>query len=298
MSPQSTALPPPQVEIIDRWYGPYLGIAEFATFGGNLGTQMKVRYGLNNLQINTGTVGAVGGAGVVFTIENSDNRIAFRALTTAAANAGGWYPPITSPSMGPASGFNPGAQLGAGSVVQVYNTHFRLSTGVTATAGWTDDFTGFYFCPDRFGVQGVNDTRGGASAQPGFGIFFNDAAGAIQATYVAWDNNADLERLGIGASIIPDLTDWSTIRTVLISSANGREATMSLQVNGFTILTGGRTFGTASLARPDAQDAFAIRWAWMRSQSATASGEFMDWTWDGWTGRFTPGGEEIQPLTA
>lgn len=295
--PQSTALPPQQVEIIDRWSFP--ATSKTQTDGSSITFDFqKVRYSLvTDGNISSPAIGGIGGAGTTQVRKGPGTRMAVGvdANGALASLGAGFFQSIPHAPFGPAADFNPGAILEPSSVVQVYNFHFCVDAA-GAAAPWPDDITGLAFIPFRFGVTFVNNFRVGTAPQPGFGIFMNDdGGGATVPEYVAWSAaGATLERVNLAAQV-PDVEAWSTARFILVGATSGREASMRLIVNGTEVLAGGRQFGSASLLRPDATDPLATYYCAGFGINGAAGPELI-FCMDGWNGRFTPEGEEIQSL--
>lgn len=290
MSPLSTALPPPVVEVTDSWFFPATPAGSAKGFALNLG-DTHMRGGLIQPQDPFGVYGSSAGTGSTMQLNNTPGRQASaRVTTTVAILGGGMSPPMIHMSYGPAADWNPGARQGPASVVSVYNVSWANSD---ALDNWPIDSTGFCFIPN-VGVM-TDSLRTASAPTTGFGIFFNtDGAGGAQVDYLCWNLAVVVERVTLGAGIVTDITDWNTARFQLISAANGREATMSLEINDTPFVTG-RQFGTTGtqIPPPVTQSATALHYVFANVANS-GGGAFYNFFASGYDGRFNPAGEELQ----
>lgn len=235
------------------------------------------------------------GAGGLYRMEVRNGRPCIRASSTVGATqlGTGWVFPWWMPGMGAAAGYNPGCQLNDGSVVGVFDCHSSLAS---AASVYTDDQVGFYFAPHVFGGTCILQAPTNAATLGGFGVFVEDDGGGNASwAYLSWDGVGPnvLERVAIPASVIPDVTDWSTFRFIIRSAGGGREPSLTVRCNGFDVVVD-REFGSAQLATL-ASLASSLGWvpySILTDAAGTGSAHFhaMNFKW----GRFQPDGQEIQ----
>lgn len=296
--PISTALPSPLISTEDDHIFPVQDIAAVPGTPSVVQNNLKGRQETAPVQQFMACYGCIGGAGSTFEVQAASggapgNVYCTRVISTAAGGGGGYFPTLFRPSWGPASAWASGAVTNPGYVVGVFNVMFATTNGAD---NFPDDTTGFCTIPTG-GVpvpsNFIDSLRPGSTPLNGFGCFFNsDGAGAAVLEYVAWSGAATTERIRVAASVVPDLTDWNSLRFVVVSASAGREATLSLVVNGVAIFAG-REFGSAELPRPDAVDADALQYAFgVSTQSGGGEGYFYQ-QW-GYNGRFLPDGTELQ----
>lgn len=299
--PLSTALPPQQIEVLDSYFFP----AHPITAAPGQNSLAQLNWQMRNETTPVGEDGAlyggVGGiGGTVMVAGNSfgspGSVFSCRCITTVNSIGGGFQPPFARPSYGPASAWGAGAVTAPANVVSTYSVQWALTD---ASDNWPQDTTGFTFVPfgNPMTSNFVDSLRVGSSPLNGFGLFFNpDGAGAAQVDYMAWSGAAVLERVTVPAGTVSDATDWNSLTFAIISAGSGREATMSLTVNGVSIVSG-RVFGSADLAFPGAVDDRALQYAFGISATA-GGGEGYYYLKYGYDGRFTPAGLEVQPFGA
>ncbi|MGE0161063.1 MAG: hypothetical protein AB7T31_16830 [Gemmatimonadales bacterium] len=304
--PISVALPAPSIEWLEYFYFPQLTFASSPPFTARnilAGTTIRPAESRNAVQqIGAGSINSFEGYGARTTggttnrMENRFGRPCVMILNTvndaAIKNGAGMLPMPWSGVYDPPGGsLNPGALQDDASLCAVFDWHASVQlVGATVVAG--ADRVGFFFLPDT-PTRDVNQTPGGGGVPVrGFGVFLNNVAGVPTWEYVSWaDGGAILERVTIGASIVPSIVNWSTFRFVIQSAgAGGREPQLAVQVNGFDVVTG-RVFGSGVLADP--------------TSSGTAGGLWSAFCWGGGSdqlfyalsgklGRFTPAGAELQ----
>jgi hypothetical protein len=123
-------------------------------------------------------------------------------------------------------------------------------------------------------------------------VFLNNVAGAPAYEYVSFTSAAILERVTIGASIVPDVEDWNTVRYIIVGARPNGDAFLTVQVNGFDIVVG-RVFGGASLQTPAAMLATASGLIFCAASNGPGADEVY-YQLAGKFGRFTPDGAELQ----
>lgn len=301
MCPLSTALPPPVVEAVDSWAYPMRSTGEGVGTGlqysshanqRNQTIQGTVSWGSYGSSGGTGSSSILAGGGGAF--QTGGGQEMCRVTTTVAAIGQGLKPPMQKESYGPASEWNPGASQPPGSVVSVYGVTWRNSDGV---ANWPDDTTGFCFCPNTSVMTDV--LRPAAAPQSGFGLFFNDdGAGNAVVEYLSWLAAATVERVTLPAGIVTDLTELNSMRFILVSAASGREASVTIEVNGVTFLT--RDFGSGGapdIPLPAQGSATALHYVFA-NVALLGGGAFYDFIAYGYNGRFKPNGQELQAFGA
>ena len=302
MSPLSTALPPPAVEIVDSWYypptstgeGKGIGLAISRTNQRNATVQPSIAFGTYGASGSTGaTSQLVGGRTFVAAGPMPPGRVeSCRLVTTTGAIGGGMKPPMEHGSYGPASEFATGVLQAPSSVVNVYGVSWCCSDAVD---NWPDDTTGFAFSPNT-GVI-TDNLRPGSLPFSGFGLFFNsDGAGGSEVEYVSWLGAATVERVPIPAGFVPDMALWNSARFTIVSAAAGREAQVSIEVNSRPFLF--REFsnaGSPDIPLPSAISATALHYVFS-ANARLGGGEFFSYTAYGYGGRFNPAGQELQPF--
>ncbi len=302
MTPISTALPPPAVEVTETWYYPYTGTSGVGVGVTVMGDKAVQRSATNPNSIQFGPYGSSGGSFSTNTIRGTnpasvDNPPAryetCRLQTNAASLGGAMRPPFQHGCYGPAASFAPGAKQEPASVVNVYNFAFACSDTVD---NWPDDTTGIVFVTD--GNVITDALRPGSLPTNGFGLFWNsNGAGGSRVEYLSWLGAATVERVAL-APVVPDMSLWNSARFIIVTALSGQAAEVTIEVNGVTFLT--RNFsnaGSPDIPEPSATRADAMHY--VCGTTATAGG-FASWfvrAW-GYDGRFTPGGEEIQPFGA
>lgn len=302
MTPISTALPSPLVSVEDDHVFPVQDIAAVPGTASVFQLNLKIRNETSPVEQAAALYGGIGGAGSTFEVQANSggapgNVFCTRVISTASVGGGGFIPALFRPSWGPASAWTPGAVTAPGNVVGAYSVMWALTDPVD---NFPDDSTGFCFIPTG-GIpvpsNFADSLRIGSTPLNGFGIFFNsDGAGAAVVEYVAWSGAGTLERIRVAASVVPDLTDWNSTRFAIVSAASGREATLTVNVNGVDILVA-REFGSVELDRPDGVDADALQYAFGVSTRSGGGEGYYYQNW-GYNGRFTPDGTEMQTFGA
>lgn len=310
--PLSTVLPPQAIEYTQRFFGPNVSfnpgsapgtvITEWERCGTRVTTALEA-LASNQLQ-NGGWAGGYFAAGSAAETRILTERLSrFCYLMSIGAGGttrgSGARPPAWLPSFGPASSMAPGAQLLPDAVVMVWDWNVSINLAA-ATPGWADDTCPFMFLP----VGGAHTVATAPIGDPGgnhiggFGVFLNnDGAGGARYEYVSWSTGAPgsvLERVAVASSVVPDVADWNTVRFIIVGAASGREANVTVEVNGTTIVSE-REFGSAVLQRPTAAVAGATGMAGAVAVRGTADDQLF-WSWECKQGRFTPSGAELQAV--
>lgn len=297
VTPISTALPPPTVEVVDSWYYPNRNVGDGVGAAIGFGGGAVQRNATVQATIAFGTYGASGGSGstteLVGTaqVNQPDGRQeSMRVVTTVTANGQGVKPPFQKESYGPAADWAPGAQQPPSNVVSVVGVTFQNSDEV---ANWPDDTTGFSFSPNT-GVI-TDNLRPGSLPFSGFGMFFNDdGGGGVELEYVSWLGAATVERVPLTAGLVTDYSQWNSIRFITVSAAGGREAFVTIEVNSTRFLI--RNFGSGGspdIPFPSAISATALHYVF-GAVARLGGGAFYSFYAYGYDGRFTPSGEELQ----
>lgn len=303
MSPLSTALPAPSVSILQRAYGPVP--PGYVNHGKNqnssipwFNTVVLPSQGRGGVIVDQGQeVYSHGGTGSIYRWANLAGRRCIRAQTDT--NDEGACAPFGSlgwdPNYGPGA-VNAGARINSPAAVMSWSWHFAMTA---AAALPDDDRTGFLWVPaaPQAAITNVGTLTPFAGTGGGFGIFANDdGAGGITWEFVSWDQATILLRVPIPASVIPDVTAWSTARFVAVTGG-ATPATLALDVNGTEIVAA--EFDDVSLMRPASYtraDWNGLALGYMPGfefgPMLTLNDVFM--SWEGWVGRFTPEGVEVE----
>lgn len=302
MTPVSTALPGPQIEVLDS----YLFAVHEITAAPGTSSVYQIHWKARNQMTPTGfegwLYGGVGGVGSTTEVAGATagapgNVFCTLVITTVNSVGGGFSPTYTRPAYGPSGAWGSGSLQAPASVVSSYSVMFATTD---ALDNWPIDTTGFCFVPFPGGAPAANfvdSLRTGSAPLNGMGVFFNpDGAGGLQVDYMAWNIGAAVERITIPSSVIPDVTNWNTLRFVIVSAGSGRDATMSLAVNESSIVTD-RLFGSAALPFMDAVNADALLYAFGISGGPGGGAGYFYRNY-GYDGRFTPSGSELQPFGA
>lgn len=265
--PLSTVIPAQSLEWTTRLYSP----ARFFSPAGTVGSASNVIDHIefrppHSLRVEPSTqnpggsvlqYGAASIAGSVirrFAVRHG-RRCLELGVTAANVNAGAvgeaWRPPDWRPSFGPAANMSPGAMLDPAEVVAVFD--WNVSLGLAGVAPvWPNDRSGVYFLPVTGALSANTSQRGGSSPLGGFAVYANTVGGVAAFEYVSWTTAGPgtvLERVTIGSSIVPDVALWNTLRFIIVGAASGREARLTLQVNGFDVVVD-RLFDNVQIQRP------------------------------------------------
>jgi hypothetical protein len=148
--------------------------------------------------------------------------------------------------------FAPGYESPEVGRVIIYDV--RWQTDVGAGAPLTSE-TGFLFVPYAGTAFGGDSWPSGAFPAGGFGIVGRAAAGLQAWQYISTVSvtGAVLETILIAPAVIPDVNEWSHARFTFVASGPGREALLSLDVNGVSIFAD-KQFGIAALPRLQVQN--------------------------------------------
>lgn len=303
--PISVALPAPQIEYEQELYCPaFTAASSFPQTAANLLEATALRATQARATTLTATAGAinsltgyggVGSVGVINRIEQRHGRPCVRVSLTGTTQGTAIIPPDWNAVFGaPAASLNPGSLQDPAAIVSVWDWHLSVALGVGAAPSWPNDTSGVFFLPDGTGLDVRNNPPGGVGPRSsGFGVFLNNVGGVARWEYVSFTAAAILERVTIGASIVPLVTDWSTVRFVIVSAGSGgRSPSLSVQVNGFDIVTG-RVFGGVSLADPIATAGTAGLCAALSVWGAAVPDQLF-YALSAKLGRFTPSGSELQ----
>lgn len=303
--PISVALPAPQISWEQELYCPAFTVVNSLpqTASGVLdGLALRALQSRSQVQqvaaggINSiGGYGTVGTTGVINRIEQRHGRPCIRLSVAGTTQGDAICPPDWSPAFNtPASSLNPGSLQDPASIVAVWDWHMSAALA-GATPQWPNDTSPVIFTPDGTGQDIRNNPPGGTGpGLRGFGVFLNNVGGVARYEYVSWnDARVVLERVTIGASIVPLISDWSTFRFIIVGAGSaGRSASLSLQVNGFDVVVG-RTFGSVVLENPLGAAA-ASNLCGGFAVSTSGGTDLMFYQISAKLGRFTPSGSELQ----
>lgn len=308
MSPVSTALPPPSIEILHRFWGPcpptYTNHGENQSAGSRASctaSQRFYRMGDNDPYSPLQEVLNSSGTGVVERWRTYKGRRCHGTFTGSIRTSAAWavLPPGGDPIYD-AGAVNPGARVNEQAAVFSLTEHFALETLVAPA---DDDRTGFFFTP--WAPQYVGATAGVYPRTPaggeggGFGLFLqDDGAGAPVWEYVAWDAATVVRRVAVPASVIPDVTLWSSARFTIISGGSDA-ATLIVDVNGTEIVN--QSFDNVTLFAPAALSIVGLNGVALGYMPAFSVGPLGDANqifsaWEGWQGRFTPQGVAVTSI--
>ncbi len=314
MSPLSTVLPPTQVEWVQEFYLPSTTFnpTSVPTAAADTLDRMTMRHPVGVTMLPSTLLAARGytGYGAAGTTATTNmnvrhQRRCVRMLVNPAAINGkgsGWRPPEWLPSFGPASEMSPGARLLDGAVVGVFDWHFSMELA-GAVPNWEDDTCPMMWYPVG-GFHSSDDVTPGTAGAwvGGFGVFLNDdGGGGSQYEYVSYTSGspgAIRERVVFPAAAIPDLDDWHTIRTIVVSAASGREAFVTIQANGVDVLTRDFGNGASDIQRPDdaspGPPSSTGLVCGINIRGSAASPSAVNYQHTAKFGRFTPDGAELQ----
>lgn len=277
--PVTTSLPAPDIEWIQKLFTP-VALQNPASTAGTNGSkiiadtaaaqQMASQGGVMTrnagVALNRFTSWQGVGAGVTNVWDGQRGRGAMRMNSTGNNSPTGAaiVPPDWCPQLTPAGGQNPGSKQDAAALVAVYDV--SLWWDLAGAPPFNDDQAGIWFLP----YNALADARAVPASNlifntcfGGFGVFVNNVGGTAAYEYVSWRttnpptvNGIILERVPVGAAIVPSLQAWNTIRFVIVGATNNDPATLSVQVNEQDVVPV-RTFGSAVLDTPEASMANA-----------------------------------------
>jgi hypothetical protein len=274
------SLPGSTVDVLDR-------IA--TTIPGALNLLPSSTTGVNELN----NYAAAGTAGTYVFARHRNRRCVQITPTGGGVKGQGWRPPEWTPPFD-ATDMSPGAFMNPAQVVAVFDWHVAAALG-GATPGWANDTTPMFFLPSSASSLVSTSVIGGAGPHlGGFGVFLNNVGGVALYEYVSWSSGAPgsvLERVTIGASVVPDLTKWSTFRFIIVGAASGRPARLTVQANGVDVVVN-RTFGSGLLQLPSVAAAGATGLLTCWAQRGVADTMFL--AMDAKLGRFLPNGTQLQ----
>lgn len=196
-------------------------------------------------------VGGSGGGGVTDRIGNTKGVICRNFQTTGAA-VNQVHSGFTPWQTADPADFAPGYESPDVGRVIIYEVWFQTPT--SAGAPFNTE-TGFLFVPYSGTTFGGDSWPSGAFPAGGFGITGRSFAGIQAWNYISTlsGTGAILETIAIDPAIIPDVTEWTYTRWTFLASGPGREALLSLDINGVEIFAD-KAFGTAELPRLLAQN--------------------------------------------
>ena len=236
---------------------------------------------------------AFGGDNVGPNYDILGGRVCAVISNTASDFAAGWKLGQWAPGFDP-DAFNGGAGYDPHSVVGVFDFHVAMSSA--AFTGGGADTSGFWFQP-RFSPFAqpnmVDGAPGGSTPTGGFGVGLNDDGGGnSEWQFISYDDvGAILQRTTLA---VPDVTVWNTFRFIVVAANSGRQATLTLELNGSTVAAvNAIPFDDVTLIRPNTLQAASVgliagvaldRWG----------GESMRLRIFSQYGRFTPSGVEVE----
>lgn len=315
--PLSTVIPAQSLEWVTRVYGPARffspsgaagqasGVVAFLDFRPPHSAHVTPSTQNAGGEVSTYAETSIPGSVIRRFAQRHGRRCCEVGVTAANVNAGAvseaWRPPDWRPSFGPAANMSPGAMLDPGEVVAVFDWNVSLGLAGAAPA-WPNDRSGVYFLPASGSTSGNTSQRGGSSPLGGFAVYANTVGGVAAFEYVAWTTAGPgtvIERVTIGASIVPSVSLWNTFRFILVGAASGREARLTLQANGFDIVVD-RLFDNVQLQRPATAAPASggatgmISGVGVATTGAPTTGDTIFHTLTYKAGRFLPSGRQMQ----
>jgi hypothetical protein len=298
--PLSTVIPSQPIEWTSKWWMPAVTFSPASNIGsaGNVlnklatptptGFSMLPCSSLGNEDVNS--YASAGTAGNYDFARRLNRRCIRLRPTGGGVNGAGWRPPEWFPPFDAAQ-MNPGAFMIDAQVVAVFDWHVSfLLAG--ATPGWANDTSPLFFLPHTGAADVATSVIGGVGPHlAGFGVMLNNVGGAPAFEYVAWSGGAPgsvLERVTIGASIVPNITNWNTFRFIVSAAASGRAARLTVQANGRDVVVN-REFGSGLLSMPPTSIGL-LACAAVRGVAGDDSFFAMDCK----LGRFLPDGTQLQ----
>lgn len=300
MSPVSTALPAPTLEIASAGQTPWMGTNDRVGVGVLSFGEWGIRPGMGPhyspySSVTLTAYGNESSGGTFFDmldgrpcINNASGPIA----GPLATDAGRWTWPTWRPVWSSA-GMAPGAKVLPDSVVGVWDFSFRLPSA--GPVSWVaSDVIGLRFLPHhQLVTTACTPGNPGGPPQPagGFGLFANTVAGAAAWEYVSWDPSYTiLERITFTGITV---TEWNTWRFQIIGADSTRDAQLEVLLNSESQFF--RTFGSATLLTPDQMCASLTP---ARCDTLFIGGRVTGGPWayhgEAQFSRFTPAGREVQ----
>jgi len=247
--PSTAIVQSPQPEWIARWGWPILAAVDATGTGGGVNDHSGWR---PNIQISSASAAfnpLVTATGAL-TLQVRNGRACSRSNANPTAFIA-QFPPWM-PNFGPASGISPGCRVTEASVVAVWDIMFSLTSPL---AVYTADTTGWWWVPPvtaaGIAPNAQNSPPGGAAPSGGFGICVNnDGGGNARLEFLCFLGAVVALRTPAPAGSVPDITDWNNVRVMIVTAAAGREAFVSVWVNG-TDWIDTRRFDDVTLSRPN-----------------------------------------------
>lgn len=305
--PLSTALPAPSIEIISRFQGPRVTgdnwtnnkVNQNSGSPGQRLTMHALQQPSNVLADLGSEVMSHGGTDARYRWSAKGGRPAIRASTNNVGEGEafpfwpyGWLPWFNDTEV------NPGARAPDESVVLSWTWWLALDL---TTAPPNDDETMFGWLPNApDAVTNIEDATLAGGLGGGVGAtLVDDGAGNAQWDWLSWNEAAELERITIPASIIPDVTAWSSFRWIWQTAGSGAPASVKLEVNGTEIAQ--RDVDDVLVLRPQSYtvnafmaDAYGYMPAFEVQDMQDGNTQGVHMAWEGWVGRFRPDGTEVQ----
>ena len=312
--PISVALPAPSVEWESELYGLAATNNPASTPAANISSATGARgmrpswssdHLLDSNQTAARSYVGWGGRGgsVATTWFQRNGRPCYRQTNTAANNQGEGISMPTAPIYyGRSADIAPGALHPPNGVVWVVDFHVAVTLFGGVVPLWPNNKCGFFFLPlgnvNGFDIDTFMPT--GATPAGGFAMFLNNVAGAARWQYTAWaqGTGAILEQVTVPLAQVPNVTDWSSFRFIIVSATSSHEARLTVQANGVDVLSN-REFGSAFLQRPSVAAAGVASGAngfvfCVGQQGSGVNSDTLFYNFDSRCGRFTPDGQEQQ----
>jgi len=187
--------------------------------------------------------------------------------------------------------FGPGYE--SSELARVIIWDYRFQTDTAAGAPLNGE-TGVLWQPYNGLALPGDSWPSGLNPLGGFGIVGTAVAGAQAWLYLSTEvvTGNVLETIAIPPAAIPDVQEWSLARFVFVASGPGREALLSLTVNGTSIFAD-KPFGTAQLPRLATSNPLAYSYA-PNIRMGNITGEQLNWTLRIRAGKFLLDGTEVR----
>lgn len=316
--PLSTALPAPQIEWVQKVWGPVAMQNPTSKFGNNgqrlIANQNALQWANAVRTVQSATRVQAHQIDNYQTVGSSLSNVwdgffgrGAMAMNSAANNSftgSALVPPDWMPQLSPVGNQNPGSFQDAGSLVAVFDVHLYYQ--IPAAPTWTDNGAGIWFTPYNVACDCRSLAIDSAilpfnTKFSGFGVFVNTVAGTAAYEYVSWEAESPpsvdavvLETVPVPTSIVPTVELWNSIRFVIIGARNNEPATLTVRVNGEDVVPV-RTFGSSVLATPEGGGIGAGNAPGMVIGFNTGGPAFGWGQFHAKLGRFTPGGAAVEP---